>query len=83
MNDWTRRLIGYQRDAAPTQPLDDTPAAARCIGWLPDDVLADAAEQEQADNMADEHVKARIIEYAVIGLLLAALAGLPLILLWS
>lgn len=47
MNLWLRRLIGPgpTRDAGPTQPLDDTPAAADTLGWLPSDALADALEQ--------------------------------------
>lgn len=83
MNDWTRRIIGpgRNRDAAPTQPLDDTPAAARTLGWLPTDVLADAVEQEAADSVADAHMNARIAEYAVaaalgfaLGVLIVALS---------
>lgn len=41
MTPWTRRLIGPgpTRDAGPTQPLDDTPAAAHGC-WIPQDELA-------------------------------------------
>lgn len=64
MTPWTRRLIGPGRirSAAPTQPLDDTPAAADTLGWLPSDELADAVTQDDPQHDWDH-----VIAYCVIG----------------
>lgn len=70
MDHWTRRLIGPgpTRDAGPTQPLDDTPAADT-LGWLPREALAEALHDSDA-----KHWEA-VVKYAaffLVGMLLGA-----------
>lgn len=70
MTPWLRRLIGPGRirDAAPTQPLDDTPAAAhRC--WLPQEAL-DAAERDAVQAGRWERWLARCVIAAVAAFVL-------------
>lgn len=69
MTPWLRRLVGpgRRRDAALTQPLDDTPAGAHTLGWLPDDALA-------KHMRADAHLRTRVIAYAAVAAVVVALA---------
>lgn len=68
MTPWLRRLIGPGRirDAAPTQPLDDTPAADT---WLPREALVEALNDSDA-----KHWEA-VVKYGaffLVGMLLGA-----------